>query len=128
MGIKTQLLDDIKDQLEHLSKLQVGTEEYKVTVNGVATLMDKYNDIEKAEFERKEQINKRESEYDLKSKEFENENKNRRAEQAIEWTKIGTGVAVPLIGLFVILKWEETGTITTALRGYVNNFIPKKLF
>ena len=128
MSILLRLEAEIKEEMEHLSKLPVGTEQYKTTVDSIAKLMDKRNDILKLEFDQKEQVAKREAEYDIKRIDQEQEAKKHRSDKVIEWAKIGTGVAVPLFGLFVILKWEETGTITTSLRGYVQNFIPKKLF
>ena len=48
-----------------------------------------------------------------------------KTRNVIEIVKTVGQIMLPLIGLVCITAFEKEGTFTTALRGYVNLFIPK---
>lgn len=116
MELKTLLLEQIKRENEYLRKQQVGTEDYVNSMYRINELESKLAEVEQFE-----------SDAARKDKQWKEEMTDRTIKNIIEGVKTASGFVMPMIGLFVILKWEETGSITTALRGYVNNFIPKKL-
>lgn len=99
MNVQELLGEQIAKERELLMTLETGTDEYAASLDRILKLEDRLASIEK-----------------------------NRADMKLEYAKIGSAIATSAIGLGVILKFEETGTIRTALRGYVQNFIPKKWF
>lgn len=127
MSIKTLLNDEIKDQIEEVGKMEVGTDTYKTAVDGLTKLMDKAIEMDKVENERKDRITTQSIENDLKLKQMEDERKDRKVRNSIA----AAGIAIPSLitvwGTIKSIKFEETGTITTIMgRGFINKLLPKK--
>lgn len=99
MKLKKLLMEQITREKEYLDKHEVGTEEYCKSMDRLNVLEDK---LEKLNSE--------------------------SAKNLIEYVKIGTGVAVPIIGLVCITATEKDSTFTGALKDYTKLFIPKKWF
>ena len=115
-NIETLLHEEIQDGFDALSRMERGTETHKATVDEVAKLFDKAIEIEKLEIEAKE-----------REKAREEDRKDRRVKNGIAIGGIVLPLAVTIWGTFKTLKFEEEGTITTALgRGFINKLIPKK--
>lgn len=142
--IKKLLDEAISDELSNLETLELGSEEYKITVEGIAKLMDKKIEIEKLEHDSVEKAKDRELESSKFDKEMDEKAKSRGIEEKkLEQIKnektdqlFRNGIAIANIvvptlvtiwGTFKTLKFEETGTVTTIMgRGFVNKLIPKK--
>lgn len=123
MKIETKLREEIQDEFEQLSKMELGTEQYEKTVNGLAKLMDKAIEIEKFNADVEEKF----KENDLKNVQMEEERKDRLIKNIIA----GAGVAIPALltvwGTIKSIKFEQEGTITTIMgRGFINKLLPKK--
>lgn len=127
MSIKTLLHEEIEDQIEEVGKIQVGTEEYKTAVDGLAKLMDRAIEMDKVENERKVEIETRNMENDLKREQMEDERKDRKVRNIIAAAGIGVPAVITIWGTIKSIKFEETGTITTIMgRGFINKLLPKK--
>ena len=142
--IKKLLDEAISNELSNLETLELGSEEYKITVEGIAKLMDKKIEIEKLEHDSVEKAKDRELESSKFDKEMDEKAKSRGIEEKkLEQIKnektdqlFRNGIAIANIvvptlvtiwGTFKTLKFEETGTVTTIMgRGFVNKLIPKK--
>lgn len=142
--IKTLLDEEISNELETLGELEIGSEAYKTTVDGITKLMDKKIELEKSEREAKV----KDRDYNLDVKKAETEAADKAKSREIEAKKLEqiendkkdqlfkngiaiAGIVVPSLitiwGTFKTLKFEETGTVTTIMgRGFVNKLIPKK--
>lgn len=142
--IKTLLDKEISNELDLMGELEIGSETYKVTVEGIAKLMDKKIELEKLERDAKAKDKDRE----LESKKIEGELTEKAKSREIEEKKLEqitnekkdqlfkngiaiAGIVVPSLltiwGTYKTLKFEETGTVTTIMgRGFVNKLIPKK--
>ena len=114
MSVKNLLREEITDEIGHLSKMEVGSEDYEKTVNGLTKLVDRLNEMEKIEMEKTNSNVENEckiEEQDLKRQQLEDEKKDR------------------LIRNGLTFKFEETGTITSqAGRQFINkaiNFLKK---
>ena len=143
-NIKTLLDEEISNELNALGELEMGSEAYKTTVEGIAKLMDKKIEIEK--LDRDEEAKKKDYEleskkvdsdvaYKAKSNEIEekkleqitNEKKDQIFKNGIAIASIVVPSLITIWGTFKTLKFEETGTVTTIMgRGFVNKLIPKK--
>ena len=142
--IKTLLNEEIGSELNALGDLDVGTEEYKVTVDGVVKLIDKQIEMDKLERDSKA----KEREYELDSKKFEadkadkaagkkiedaklkilqEERKDHRFNKTMDIAKLTLPLLVTIWGTLVTFKYEETGTVTTSLgKGHLKNLMFRK--
>ena len=123
MKIKETLYKEIEDELQTLSEIEVGTDEYKSSVDGVTKLLDRAIEIEKHEAEMKE----REAERIAKNIQVAEEQKDRVVKNYIA----AGGVVLPLLvtiwGTLKSFKFEKDGTVTTIMgRGFINKLLPKK--
>ena len=123
MKIKETLYKEIEDELQALNEIEVGTDEYKSSVDGVTKLLDRAIEIEKHEAEMKE----REAERIAKNIQVAEEQKDRVVKNYIA----AGGVVLPLLvtiwGTLKSFKFEQDGTITTIMgRGFINKLLPKK--
>lgn len=126
-SIRELLDEEIQVEFEKLSKLEVGSESYKATVDGLAKLVDRAVEIDKTEMENATKIEAQNIENDLKALQIKEDNRDR-------WVRNGiaiAGIIVPSVltvwGTLKSFKFEETGTVTTILgRGFVNKLLPKK--
>ena len=139
--VEELLSKEILEEIETLSKMEVGSEEWKKTIEGLSKLLEKSNEMDKIKAEQ----DKIKAERDKFKAEQEAQNENRmlennwREKQAKEeridrWVKNGIAVAGILIpvgvtiwGTLVSFKFEEEGTITTIMgRGFISKLLPKK--
>ena len=127
MNIETLLYDEIETEFEKLRTTEYGSEQYKVTVDGLTKLMDRAIEMEKVTNDCDDKAATRENEQLIKAKQLEDDKKDRLVKNIIS----AAGVVLPLIvtiwGTKVSLKFEEEGTFTTIMgRGFVNKLLPKK--
>lgn len=132
MSVKNLLREEITDEIGHLSKMQVGSEEYEKTVNGLTKLVDRLNEIEKVEMEKTNSNVENEckiEEQDLKRQQLEDDKKDRLIRNGLTGVSVIGGLAVTVWGTLKTFKFEETGTITSqAGRQFINkaiNFLKK---
>ena len=123
MKIKETLYKEIEDELQALNEIEVGTDEYKSSVDGVTKLLDRAIEIEKHEAQMKE----REAERIAKNIQVAEEQKDRVVKNYIS----AGGVVLPLLvtiwGTLKSFKFEKDGTVTTIMgRGFINKLLPKK--
>lgn len=116
MSIPTKLEIEIDDELEALARMEKGTEEYKVTVDGLGKLLDRAIEIERFENEQKEKDTVR---------------KEEKNDRIIKNCLTAAGILIPTVvtvwGTIVSLNFEKEGTITTGIgRGFINKLLPKK--
>lgn len=127
MNIKDLLSEEIESEFEELGSMNLGSEQYKTTVDGLTKLVDRVIEIEKTEIENDEKVTSREIDNDFKSQQMEDERKDRLVRNGIAIASIVIPTAVTIWGTLKSFKFEETGTVTTILgRGFINKLIPKK--
>ena len=127
MSIQTLLNEEIKDEFSNLKKMELGSETYKTTVDGLTKLVDRAIEMEKMESELQERIDNRETDNDLKLKQMKDEKTNRFVTNAIAIAGIVIPSLLTVWGTMKTLKFEEEGTVTTIMgRGFINKLLPKK--
>ena len=123
MKIKETLYKEIEDELQALTEIEVGTDEYKSSVDGVTKLLDRAIEIEKHEAEMKE----REAERIAKNIQVAEEQKDRVVKNYISAGGIVLPLLVTIWGTLKSFKFEKDGTVTTIMgRGFINKLLPKK--
>lgn len=155
MDIQMPLQDEITKEIEKLSEMGVGTDEYHKTVSGLNVLLSRYVDLKKADNEACHQLKlerQSKSDYDLKKEEIELKKRqldlderihdcenNAKEKQAAEELKdrliknclTAASIVLPCLitvwGTVKSFEFEKTGTITTMMgRGFINKLLPKK--
>lgn len=127
MSVKTLIMEEIQDEIKELNKMEVGSDTYKTTVDGVTKLADRFIEIEKLEIDREFKASNQSIDEGLKLAEMENEKKDRLIKNCLTGLSIITGVGLTVWGTVKSLKFEEEGTVTTIVgRGFINKLLPKK--
>ena len=127
MNIETLLNDEIKSELDLLKDMEVGSDDYKMTVDGLVKLMDRASEIEKINIEHEEKSSDREADTDIKLAQMEEDKKDRFVRNLISVAGILIPTAVTIWGTLKSLKFEQEGTVTTIMgRGFINKLLPKK--
>ena len=124
MSIQRLLREEIESEFKELSTITPGGENYKVAVDGITKLMDRAIEMEKNEIDRQDRIDARDSENELKTKQMEDEKKDRFVKNLL--TGIGTigGLVVTIWGAKKAWKFEETGTVASPVgRSFINKLI-----
>ena len=117
---------EIEDEFERLSSIDVGSEKYKVAVDGLTKLVDRQIEMEKFIIEHEDKVNNQEKENDLKRKQMRNENADRIVKNVLTAISVGGGFALTVWGTYKSFKFEETGSITTIMgRGFINRLLHK---
>ena len=116
MGIKNILWDEIEKEVKELSKMQVGTDQYKATVDGIARLSDKIIELEKLESENavKDFENfVRTEEQELKRDQLKSEKRDRAVKNVITVGTAVLSVAVYALAFIASTNFEREGSLTT---------------
>lgn len=116
MGIKNILWDEIEKEVKELSKMQVGTDQYKVTVDGIARLSDKIIELDKLESENamKDFENfVRTEEQELKRDQLKSEKRDRAVKNVITVGTAVLSVAVYALAFIASTNFEREGSFTT---------------
>lgn len=124
MSIQRLLREEIESEFKELSKITPGGEDYKVAVDGITKLMDRAIEMEKNEIDRQDRIDARDCENELKTKQMEDEKKDRFVKNLL--TGVGTigGLVVTIWGAKKAWKFEETGTVASPVgRSFINKLI-----
>ena len=113
MNVEKLLDEVIEQELKDLKEIELGTESYSNTVEGVTKLIDRKKDLVSVELEYQEKVNHRENENYFRMKEIENESKDRK----INYVMVGLGILIPasitIWGAKSSWRFEEHGTITS---------------
>lgn len=126
MEIETLLYNEIVSELEELNKLDIGDDKYKVATEGIAKLIDRSIEMDKIRNERDERQMNRENDIELKTRQVNEEIKDRKIKNVITIVVSGVGTIVTIWGTLKTLKFEETGTVTTmAGKNFINKIFRK---
>ena len=130
MRIEELLNEEIEQEFDGLKEIEIGSEQYKVTVDGLTKLVDRTIELKKFDASCAE----KESELEIKANELELREQRDKDENKDRWIRNGitvVGIVVPALltywGTKKTFKFEEEGSITTTIgRGFINKLLPKK--
>ena len=122
-----KLYDEINAEFDDLSKMALGTEEYKITIDGLTKLMDRAIDMKKFDTEYAERIENQKMDNCLRQKQMDEERKARLIKNGISIAGIVIPSLITIWGTVKSMEFEKEGTITTIIgRGFINKLLPKK--
>ena len=113
MKIETMLHDGIEDGFNELKKIQVGTEEYKSTVDGLTKLLDRAIEIDKINSEIQNNTKNRQSETNIELEKIEYDRKDRIIKNCLTAASIVCTAGITVWGSLKSWKFEETGVVTS---------------
>lgn len=129
MNVETKLREELLEEIDELSKLQVGSEQYKIAADGVVKITDRLIEMEKNRIDHEAKIRAQDMERDIKIMEIEEERKDRKAKNLITAGSFVSGLGFSYLATKWSFKFEEAGTISSqAGRNFVNkamNFFRK---
>lgn len=127
MNIETQLYEVIRYGLADLDGDNLTGDERKAKLDEVTKLMDRAIEMEKLGIEAQDKAENRENDKAFKEQEMAEERKDRLIKNILNGMGIVLPIALTVWGTKKTFKFEETGTITTAMgRGFINKLFPKK--
>lgn len=113
MSVRSNLVEEFESELEELSKMEVGTDTYRATVDGVTKLADRIIEIDKIEKENSVTIDTQEQEYAIKAQQLKDEKKDRFIKNCIAIGTFVGGVLVYGLAFIASTNFEREGTLTT---------------
>lgn len=126
-SIKTALNDELLSEINELGNAQLGTEDYKTTVDGIAKLMDRAIELEKIDIEQREKATDRETETDLKIAQLQDDKKDRFVKNLLTAAGLVVTTGITIWGTLATFKFEEEGTVTSMIgKSFINRILPKK--
>lgn len=127
MGYITMLDGEIASELEELQKMELGTDSYKSTVDGITKLMDRSIELKRIETEEQQKDFDREVEAEFKAIQIKSEKRDSMIKNVLTFAGIVIPAALTVWGTVKSLKFEETGVFTsTVSKGFINKLLPKK--
>lgn len=123
MSIRTLLNEEIKNEFNDLKKMELGSETYKTTVDGLTKLVDRAIELERIDVEQNENYENRQVEL--------SKIEDDRKDQFVRNILTGAGIIIPTVvtiwGTIKSINFEKEGTITTIMgRGFIQKLLPKK--
>ena len=116
MEMDKLLHGEIVRELEMLKEMEVGSDKYEATVNGVTKLWDRALEHEKVIIDE-----------EVKLKQLDEDKKDHWIKNGISALGIVVSTGLTIWGTKVCLKFEETGSITTMPgRSFINKLFSKK--
>lgn len=127
MRIDNLLNEEIRQELEELSKMEVGTDQYRTMVDGVTKLMDRAIELEKIDVQHELESDKQEFERRIKHEQMSEDRKDRLIKNIITIGGILVPAVITIWGTCATINFEKEGTITsTAGRKFFNRLFPSK--
>lgn len=127
MGIETALHEEIHKELSELGRLELGSDTYRATVDGVTKLMDRAIEIDKFNREHEDNEENREFDKHVRLKQMRDERRDQKVKNVISVFAIVIPAALTVWGTVKSIQFEKEGTITTIMgRGFINKLLPKK--
>lgn len=127
MMFERSLREEIHSEIEELRKMELGTDEYKTSVDGVTKLIDRVIEMEKIEVDHEHKAEELKMEESLKLKQMKEERTDRWVKNGIAVATLVASTAVTIWGTIKSFEFEKEGTITTSIgRGFISKLIPKK--
>lgn len=135
MELKDLVVGEICLELQGLESIEIGTDAYKATVDGLTKLVDRTIELDKLEQERLKQEKQQEAEKErheaemlLKKKQYRADLADKIVKNVLNGVSVVGGLTVIVWGTCVSIKFEETGVFTTtAGRNFINALFKKNI-
>lgn len=106
MSIKTQLEDEIREEFEALRKIEVGSDTYRATVEGLTKLVDRKIEMDKVEVDARERVIKRNDDNEFKEMQLADDRKDRAIKNGLTLATLVITTGTTIWGILKSLKIE----------------------
>ena len=113
MSINRTLSDEILNEIENLSREEIGSDKYKANVDAIAKLLDRKIELEKLEFEKIDKEKSREADINIKLSQIEDNKKERYWKYGVAIGTFVGGAVVSSLAFIASTNFEREGTFTT---------------
>lgn len=113
MSVRRILVEEFESEMEELKKMEVGSDQYRITVEGITKIVDRINEIDNKANELALKDSIQTNEYILKEQQIKTE---KRSRDITVWTTVGiASMQIIAAGLAFIasVNFEREGTFTT---------------
>lgn len=122
MDLKRIVDEEVVAEMQELNKMELGSDEYKATVDGIVKMMDRSIEMEKLKKESEEKEKALEAETRLKEEEIEVDRKDKKWRNILTGVSITGGLGVTVWGAIKSWKFEEHGYISSSAgRKFMDN-------
>ena len=97
--------------------MQIGTEQYRKTVDGLTKLVDRANDSEKIKADREDKAVRREMDGEAEREQLKEAKKKRQLDFTAELIKVGVPAVLAIWGTAFTLRYEDRGVFPTTIAG-----------
>lgn len=111
MSIKNNLVEEFNSQMDEVRKLEVGSDKYKIAVDGVTKLADRIIEIEKNESDGCLKFDHQSMEEKFKEIQMKEEKRDRIIRNAIEGTKVIGGFGLTAWAFVAAMNFEKEGRL-----------------
>lgn len=121
-SIKALLREEIQNELVSLEDVEVGSDEYKTSVDGIVKLTDRFIELEKIDTDVQDKRESREHDTHLKRAQMNQDRKFQIFRCVIDVAGIMVPIIVTVWGTKKSFEFEKEGTITTIMgKGFIGN-------
>lgn len=123
MSIQTDLREELTNEIEELSRIEFGSEKYKVGVACITQLADRLIEMSKLDSE-DEKLDIERQKLDIENQKFEEDKKDRKTKNRISAFGVIAPTAIAIIGGAAMFIYEERGSITSQVgRKIIDKYI-----
>lgn len=123
MSVKTDLREELVNEIDELGKVEFGSEKYKVGVSGVSQLADKLIELSRLDQEDKK-LELEQEKLEVEYQKLEDERKDKKSKNRIGWAGVLVPASIAVIGGVAMFVYEERGSITSQMgRKLIDKYI-----
>lgn len=121
------LTEEVQRQFKEVKNVEIGSDKYKATIDGLTKLVDREIEMEKFIIENEGKIEAQNAENELKLKKMKDDKIDNLIKNSLTGFSIVSGLALTVWGTKKSIEFEKEGTFTTIMgRGFIQKLLPKK--
>lgn len=125
--VKKKLVEEFCEDADGLRDLELGSEQYRSSVDGITKIADRLIRIEEVEIDREMRARQLEADNAIKSRQLRDERKDRVIKNSIGIGTFIVTTALSVWGINKTFKFDATDTVTSTLgRKILNDLIPRR--
>lgn len=117
MSIKSSLIEEFEDQIKEVRKMELGTEQSKIAIDGITKLADRIIEIENHEEEESDKELARLRDDAFKSEQLAIDKRDRFIRNCIEGVKVVGGLGIATWAFVASMHFERDGKLITTEGG-----------
>lgn len=109
MSIRNELSTEFSSQLKEVNKMEVGTEEYKIAMDGITKMVDRIIELDKIEAENNFKYESFDKENEFKRIQMRRDFRDKMIKNVIDGTKVIGGFGLTAWAFVASINFEKEG-------------------